>query len=385
MSNANSEVHSGATRRCLHDGHYLCSGTREVSRRSGRLKNSKSCSSEFDYAGWRAYSKWRKQISRKKLGNVGETTDQCIFPSECRWSPESRAERLREDCAVSELGEVGPTPTFDSILGLSLSGGPVEYPEPTVSFTLRSDHPNPLSSAPTPPAVPTLFEVEGSDPGPIGAKNHTEPKTRAVPPALDRRRNARPTLQQSEKLTTRRAAKLSVSLSPIEEEEGSQSKKTIHVTHYKVDQPTLQFSIYPVKFVHSSQERVKQPTWSTDELSEKIGLGPFAIEDTYMKGVWLDVPLQTMAESDGGYDKSSQVGENLDSNHQKSFSELEEASGNALFDFNLQQDDDPIISPRRNAWDWTPGDSRVGDIGIALSSPLSMDDEGRWLDGMDIT
>ena len=92
-----------------------------------------------------------------------------------------------------------------------------------------------------------------------------------------------------------------------------------------------------------------------------------------------------MAESDGGYDKSSQAKENLDSNHQKSFSELEEASCNALFDFNLQQDDDPIISPRRNAWDWTPGDSHVGDIGIALSSPWSMDDEGRWLDEMDIT
>lgn len=374
----------GATRRCLHDGHYLCSGTREVSRRSGRLKNSKSCSSEFDYAGWRAYSKWMKQISRKKLRDRGETTDQCIFPSECRWSPESRAERLREDCAVSEPGDVGPTPTFDSILGLSQSGIPVEYPEPTVSFTLRYGHLNPLSSAPTPRAILTPSELEGSQPEPIISKNDTEPKTDAVQPASGRRRSAHPTLQKLEKLTARRSAKLPISLSPIEEER-SQSKKLNNVTHCKINQPILHFSAYPDKFPESSHERVKPPTWSTNESSEKNCLRPLALEDAYMEGDWLDGPLQTMADSDGGCGKFLLAGENIESNHQKSFSELDEASGNALFDFNLQQDDDPVISPRRNAWDWTPGDPQIRDIGIALSSPLSMDDEGRWLDEMDMT
>ena len=79
----------GVIRRCLHDGHYLCSGTREVSRRSGRIKHTKSCSSEFDYAGWRAFSKWKRLL----IDSHGEVSDQCIFPSECRWSPTSRAER----------------------------------------------------------------------------------------------------------------------------------------------------------------------------------------------------------------------------------------------------------------------------------------------------
>ena len=377
MSNANSESYSGATRRCLHDGHYLCSGTREVSRRSGRLKNSKSCSSEFDYAGWRAYSKWRKQLSRKKLRNCGETTDQCIFPSECHWSPESRAERLREECALSEHDEVGPTPTFDSILGLSLNGGPVEYSEPTVSFTLRSGHPSPLSSAPTPPAIPSSSELEFSEFEPVISKNAD-----AVSPVSDR--SARPTLQKSEKLTARRSAKLPKPLSPIEEEIG-QYKSSIHATHSKVNQATPHLSTYPDSFLDGSQERVKQPIWSNEELSDKPNLEPFAVEDTYMEGDWLDEPLQAMADSDSDFDNLFQAGENLHSNQPKGLSDLDEASGNALFDFNLQQDDDPVISPRRNAWDWTPGDCQVGDIGIALSSPLSMDDEGRWLDEMDIT
>ena len=377
LSNANSEIYSGATRRCLHDGHYLCSGTREVSRRSGRLKNAKSCSSEFDYAGWRAYSKWRKQINRKKPRNCGETTDHCIFPSECRWSPESRAERLREDCAVSELGEVGPTPTFDSILGLSLNGVPVEYPEPTVSFTLRSDHPDPLSSAPTPPEILSPSEIKGSKSEPIISKDAD-----AVSPAPDR--SARTNLQKLEKLITRRSAKLPISLSPIEEE-GGQYKSSIHNTHYKLNQPTLPFSTYPDKLLDGSQERVKQPTWSNDQLSDKINLEPLVVKDTYMKGDRLDESFQTMADSDGGFDKLFEAGETLHSNHQKSSSEFDEASGNALFDFNLQQDDEPVISPRRNAWDWTPGDCQVGDIGIALSSPLIVDEEGRWLDKMDTT
>ena len=365
------------TRRCLHDGHYLCSGTREVSRRSGRIKNSKSCSSEFDYAGWRAYSKWRKQISRQKPRNCRETTDHCIFPSECRWSPESRAERLREDCSVAELGEVGPTPTFDSILGLSPNGVPVEYPEPTVSFTLRSDHPNPLSSAPTPPAILSPSELEGCKSEPSISKN-----VDTVLPASER--NARPILQKSEKLAARRSAKSPIPLSPIEEE-GSQCGNHVHVTHNKVNQPTLDSSTCPDRLLDGSQERTKQLTYSIGELPDKISLELCAVEDTYMGDDWLDEPLPTIADSDGGFDKLFEAGENLHCSHQESFSELDEASGNALFEFNLQQDDDPDISPRRNAWDWTPGDWQVGDIGIALSSPLNMDDEGRSLDEMDIT
>ena len=149
----------GATRRCLHDGHYLCSGVREVSRRSGRMKHLKSCSSEFDYAGWRAYSKWKRRANRYKNGTHPRNDGNCIFPSECRWSPESRAKRLRE-----ELGEVdednmsqpadAPTPTFDSILGLPLYGESLDFPEPTVSFAARGDHPNPLSSLPAGSGVP---------------------------------------------------------------------------------------------------------------------------------------------------------------------------------------------------------------------------------------
>ncbi|CAF9924270.1 MAG: hypothetical protein HETSPECPRED_005550 [Heterodermia speciosa] len=219
---------------------------------------------------------------------------------------------------------------------------------------------------------------------PIISKRDIEPKTDPVQPAADRRRIAYPNLQKLENSVARRSAKLPISLSPIAEE-GNQSRNSIHVTHYKVDQPALHFSTYGDKFLDSSQERAKQPTWPTDDLSEEISLDPFAIEDSSKKGGWLDGPLQIMADSNSACDKFLLAGEKLNSNYRKRFSELDEASSNALFDFNLQQDDVPVISPRRNAWDWTPGDCQIGDIGIALSSLSSMDDEGRWLDEMDIT
>lgn len=227
----------GATRRCLHDGHYLCSGTREVSRRSGRIKHSKSCSSEFDYAGWRAYSKWKRRVHRQNFGSQGETEDQCIFPSECRWSPESHAERLRQDLeqTVSELPELGPSPTFDDILGLPLYGAPVEFPEPSVSFTVRANHPNPLSSAPAKLADATAFERQGSEPDPvISNQADLEPSSYPVQPASERRKSARPTLKRLEKSTEKRSAKIATLLSPIEEEAHRKPTSPIDAVDSKV-------------------------------------------------------------------------------------------------------------------------------------------------------
>ena len=58
----------GTTRRCLEDGHYFCSGTTTV-KRSRRGKNAgkkvlrhKACASEFDYAGWKAWGVWRRDV-----------------------------------------------------------------------------------------------------------------------------------------------------------------------------------------------------------------------------------------------------------------------------------------------------------------------------------
>lgn len=40
----------GATRRCLHDGHYFCGGI-TVDKVSGKVKKHKACISKFDYTG----------------------------------------------------------------------------------------------------------------------------------------------------------------------------------------------------------------------------------------------------------------------------------------------------------------------------------------------
>lgn len=254
----------GVTRRCLHDGHYLCSGTREVSRRSGRVKHTKSCSSEFDYAGWREFSKWKRRFNCLKSDRHEESSDQCIYPSECRWNPEARAERLREELepTVPEPVEVEPTPTFDSILGLPMYGTAVECPEPTVSFAPRADHPGPLSSA----ATSTTPETKKDISHPAGS----EPTADSVQPASDRRKNTRPSLQRLEQSVERRSAMLATLLSPIEEEYGTESNSP---TVTEVCRSVLSHSTFLdrcLKSYDSGQEPTEQVSRTVDKAFETI-------------------------------------------------------------------------------------------------------------------
>jgi hypothetical protein len=53
------------TRRCLDDGHYFCAGISVVrSRKDGsrRLRRHKACASEFDYAGWKDWGVWNRNL-----------------------------------------------------------------------------------------------------------------------------------------------------------------------------------------------------------------------------------------------------------------------------------------------------------------------------------
>ncbi|KAK5999369.1 hypothetical protein QM012_005494 [Aureobasidium pullulans] len=53
------------TRRCLDDGHYFCAGTSIVrSRKDGtrKLRRHKACASEFDYAGWKDWGVWKRNL-----------------------------------------------------------------------------------------------------------------------------------------------------------------------------------------------------------------------------------------------------------------------------------------------------------------------------------
>ncbi|KAF1357827.1 hypothetical protein EJ07DRAFT_126872, partial [Lizonia empirigonia] len=94
----------GATRRCLDDGHAFCAGTTVVKswRTDGprrRVKKHRACASEFDYAGWKTWGRWRRSVSSTTGNPLGSKparlimldknkpkncwTD-CDYPSHCR-------------------------------------------------------------------------------------------------------------------------------------------------------------------------------------------------------------------------------------------------------------------------------------------------------------
>ena len=52
---------------------------------------------------------------------------------------------------------------------------------------------------------------------------------------------------------------------------------------------------------------------------------------------------------------------------------LDEASGNTLFDFNLNQDRKPLVSPSRNGLDLNEKEGQIEDIGNELCDRLDMD------------
>jgi hypothetical protein len=61
----NRQYNLSVTRRCLDDGHYFCAGTSVVrSRKDGvkRLRRHKACASEFDYAGWKDWGVWKRNL-----------------------------------------------------------------------------------------------------------------------------------------------------------------------------------------------------------------------------------------------------------------------------------------------------------------------------------
>ena len=77
------------TRRCLHDGHYYCSGTSSSPQRNiKRRKAHKSCTSEFDYVGWQDWGRWSRKCKAlkdfsagKENGPVLKGCEGCSFPS----------------------------------------------------------------------------------------------------------------------------------------------------------------------------------------------------------------------------------------------------------------------------------------------------------------
>jgi hypothetical protein len=90
----------GVTRRCLVDGHFYCSGDTSQPNMK-KKKKGQSCSSEFDYVGWKEWGAWKRN-ALKTLSNarIPRGCERCEFPSQCRYGPEEKS--LTSDQASSE-------------------------------------------------------------------------------------------------------------------------------------------------------------------------------------------------------------------------------------------------------------------------------------------
>ena len=120
----NSRYHLSVTRRCLQDGHFYCSG--ETDRPNlKRKKRGQSCSSEFDYIGWREWGEWKRKVLSNlensiEIHNSSKGCQRCEYPSQCRHNSshasahstvltENKIKALT-DCETAELSH---TSSFD--------------------------------------------------------------------------------------------------------------------------------------------------------------------------------------------------------------------------------------------------------------------------------
>jgi hypothetical protein len=77
----------GVTRRCLLDGHFYCCG--ETDRPNLKRKKKQSCSSEFDYIGWKAMEQWKRKARKSEKFVITcepRGCENCEFPSQCRYA-----------------------------------------------------------------------------------------------------------------------------------------------------------------------------------------------------------------------------------------------------------------------------------------------------------
>ena len=172
----------GVTRRCLEDGHFFCAGlsptinwrksTNPRKKRAGR-----ACGSEFDYAGWKAWGRWKRSgqkslvllenpesvaaslsatplLSSSHLSNAGRDEKQvkvkskkdcwktCDYPSECRWG--------RRFGVHTPLTPIHPTtntlspifPTIDFAPAMPVPPPSESQPPTTFEGILRSENVN---------------------------------------------------------------------------------------------------------------------------------------------------------------------------------------------------------------------------------------------------
>jgi hypothetical protein len=172
----------GITRRCLEDGHFFCAGLSPTinwrkSTNPRKKKGGRACGSEFDYAGWKGWGRWKRSgqtslvlpenpesvaasllatpsvssspssnaSGREKGVKVKTKKDcwkTCDYPSECRWG--------RQFGVHTPLTPTQPTintlspifPTVDITPSLSVPPQSESQPPTTFEGILKSENVN---------------------------------------------------------------------------------------------------------------------------------------------------------------------------------------------------------------------------------------------------
>ncbi|KAI9761648.1 MAG: hypothetical protein M4579_000882 [Chaenotheca gracillima] len=132
----------GVTRRCVHDGHYFCSGV--TIRKDGTTRRHASCNSEFDYVGWSGWSEWRRETLNKSCHDVvKDCWHHCDYPSECRWGTKIgvKAKKFKKTIKEEKKAEVPSPPKTD----LFRNDATDDIVEQVVSIVPRKSHKSVLS------------------------------------------------------------------------------------------------------------------------------------------------------------------------------------------------------------------------------------------------
>ncbi|KAL9044677.1 MAG: hypothetical protein Q9214_002199 [Letrouitia sp. 1 TL-2023] len=79
----------GVTRRCLYDGHVMCTGSPPQKQSKRRNKKNSTCLAHFDYAGWQKWGGWKRTRHDSDMEVQKEhgpdCSKHCDYPSQCFW------------------------------------------------------------------------------------------------------------------------------------------------------------------------------------------------------------------------------------------------------------------------------------------------------------
>ncbi|KAI4723956.1 hypothetical protein E4T49_08318 [Aureobasidium sp. EXF-10728] len=132
----NRQYNLSVTRRCLDDGHYFCAGTSMVrSRKDGlkHLKRHKACTSEFDYAGWKDWGVWKRNLlALTEQQRLRDTPCDSVFDDD-----DSEDEELEMATTASVV-----SPLFAGVGGYFSSWRVAESLRPVKDCWNRCDYPS---------------------------------------------------------------------------------------------------------------------------------------------------------------------------------------------------------------------------------------------------